>query len=140
MDEDNQEESNNAALNAEVEAVFWQLKREYALTLPDKVAMVADIIDQSRRDSDNQSLLAKMLLEIHRTKGTLGSYGFSEISELIESVEVLVLAEKTSDGHGIARVNWLKIESPLFELISSAQAQAQNARNEADRTSSGSAP
>jgi HPt (histidine-containing phosphotransfer) domain-containing protein len=117
---DHENESDYASVDAEIEAVFVQVRNEYARALPKKLGELESAIDSARKEPDRADLFSEALNEVHRMKGTLGSYAFPELAELVTSVEKLL--RQNNNGHDL----WERINPQLTAILSEASKQAKN--------------
>jgi len=106
-------------IDAEVEAVFVQVRNEYARALPKKLAELECAIESARKEPDRADLFNEALNEAHRMKGTLGSYAFPELAELVTSVEKLL--RQNNNDHDL----WHKIDPQLTAILSEASKKAE---------------
>src|SRR5271154_5024062 len=104
-DEENSEADVLLAIDAEVEAVYRQMKRDYASTLPRKIDELERTVKDAQSHPADEKQLQIALGEVHRAKGTMGSYGFPEIAELLDSLETLLQEERAASS---TRANFLK--------------------------------
>jgi HPt (histidine-containing phosphotransfer) domain-containing protein len=116
---DHENEPDYETIDAEVEAVFVQVRNEYARALPKKLAELEDAIESARKEPDRADLYSEALNEAHRMKGTLGSYAFPELADLVTSVEKL-LRQNNSD-----QSRWERINPQLTAILSEANTKAK---------------
>jgi chemotaxis protein histidine kinase CheA len=116
---DHENESDYASVDAEIEAVFVQVRNEYARALPKKLAELEKAIELARAEPERHDLLVEALNETHRMKGTLGSYAFPELAELVTSVEKLL--RQNNDDHGL----WERINPQLNAILLDANTKAK---------------
>lgn len=63
-----------------LEQILNELKAEYLATLPSKIALLEDLIHQSKWNLVTE--------ELHKLKGTGKTYGLPEVSTLCEPLEI----------------------------------------------------
>jgi HPt (histidine-containing phosphotransfer) domain-containing protein len=105
------------AIDAEIEAVFAQVKNEYRRALPERLSELIRAITQARSQSDQLAPLNHALEEAHRMKGTLGSYGFVELARSVASVEMLLRQTKEKAGQGTPLSSLWNETGPEVEMI-----------------------
>src|SRR5262249_8726410 len=80
-----------------IERVFSSMKADYAKGLTDKIKELKALVEKARNQPDDLKSLTEARTRMHRMKGTIGSYGFSEISSQLGVIEVaLEKIEKAS--------------------------------------------
>jgi HPt (histidine-containing phosphotransfer) domain-containing protein len=123
------------AIDAEVEAVFIQVKNEYACALPSKLKELEGAIDSARAQPDQLELFTHALNEVHRMKGTLGSYGFPELAELVASIE-LILRQNHDVIEGKAPLSslWKRVNPQITAIIEEANRSAIQLSQAATKT------
>jgi HPt (histidine-containing phosphotransfer) domain-containing protein len=131
---DQDDELDYEAIDAEIEAVFAQVKNEYRRALPERLSELIRAITQARAQSDQLAPLNHALDEAHRMKGTLGSYGFVELARSVASVEMLLrqTKDKASQGTQLSSL-WNEtgpqVEKILVEALTTAERLSNSASN-----------
>jgi DNA-binding response OmpR family regulator len=97
------------------DAELQTLKAEYATCVPEKLAAIRNQVKSSRLG--NLSDLAEAGIAAHQLRGTAGSYGFSQLGDLMEGVENLLLTVQNNPSadrlwHAIYEL--LDLASELF--------------------------
>jgi len=128
----NENERDVEEIDAEVEAVFKQVQKEYALALPEKMAALNQAIHAAESQPHSDDLLVYALSETHRLKGTLGSYGFPELAELVASVEKLLRQSADKSGTKASPAFWKQIDGEIQSLLLQADQTAINLSRLAD--------
>jgi HPt (histidine-containing phosphotransfer) domain-containing protein len=128
---DQDDELDYEAIDAEIEAVFAQVKNEYRRALPERLSELIRAITEARAQSDQLAPLNHALEEAHRMKGTLGSYGFVELARSVASVEMLLRQTKDKASHGTELSSlWSEtgpeVEKILSEALQTAQTLSSN--------------
>ncbi len=75
------------AREKEIEAVFAALKADYAIGLSERITELENIVHSASSKPDDLLCLEQACDQLHQMKGTIGSYGFKEISLLIGDIE-----------------------------------------------------
>jgi hypothetical protein len=106
----------------EIEVIFTNLKTNYGLTLPEKVAELEMIVQRAQKHPEDRVFLQYACLQLHRLKGTIGSYGFLELGKLIGEIEakLQLLEPHTQDSNKI-REYWHKFDPFVKEHFSEAK-------------------
>lgn len=96
------------------------LIKQYGEKLPIQIAQIARLLDLAREAGTNAAL-EPAKSEVHRLKGTAGSYGFMDISHDLEALEQ-VLKEGTECG----ALQWFRIAALVDSLMTNAQKEASS--------------
>jgi hypothetical protein len=72
----------------QIEMMFSSLRASYALTLPTEISELELAVQRAKKQPDNKVFLQYAYLQLHRLGGTIGSYGFTELGELIKEMEL----------------------------------------------------
>lgn len=106
--------------SAEVMAALRELQEAYAEALPGLAAGLLDAVRRARADAKAKDALEMSRVLSHRLRGTAGSYGFFEISELAAGIEKLV-----NELSGVAEpqrlVLWERVEVLVLALERAAE-------------------
>jgi trehalose-phosphatase len=95
-----------------IEAVFNTLKKDYAKGLADRIKELQALVAIAIAKPDDPTSLTEARTRTHRIRGTIGSYGFTEISALLGDIEAaLETIEKTNSSGG----NHWKNAIPIIE-------------------------
>jgi HPt (histidine-containing phosphotransfer) domain-containing protein len=132
---ENKNEVDYEAIDTEIEAVFVRVKNEYARTLPKKLAELESVIDSARAEPDQPELFTNALNELHRMKGTLGSYDFPELARLVASVEKL-LRQNTDglDPKALSSSFWEQLNPQIAAIWAEGNKQAREISDSAANT------
>jgi HPt (histidine-containing phosphotransfer) domain-containing protein len=76
-------------VNAQIEKMYESLRADYARALGSKMAELKAVLALSQAHAGDQEKFTDCLMELHRMKGTLGSYGYFELSDQLAIVEDL---------------------------------------------------
>jgi chemotaxis protein histidine kinase CheA len=76
-------------VNAQIEKMYESLRAEYARNLGTRMAELKEVLAVSHAHNGDQEKFTDCLMELHRMKGTLGSYGYFELSDQLAIVEEL---------------------------------------------------
>ena len=77
-----------------------ELRREYAQTLPDKLAKLGDLVAALEATPSDPAAFEPLLMAVHRLHGSAGSYGFADISRICGDWE---LELHQARGQGVSR-------------------------------------
>jgi chemotaxis protein histidine kinase CheA len=129
MTDEKKSEADVLAIDAEVEAVYQQMKRDYASTLPGKIDELERKVMDAQSYPADEKRLQTALEEVHRAKGTMGSYGFPEIAELIHSLETLL--QKESVASSMKANFWKEADQQIKRIFARAKEKAAYFRDTA---------
>jgi chemotaxis protein histidine kinase CheA len=76
-------------VNAQIEKMYESLRADYARALGSKMAELKAVLALSQAHPGDQEKFTDCLMELHRMKGTLGSYGYFDLSDQLAVVEDL---------------------------------------------------
>jgi chemotaxis protein histidine kinase CheA len=71
-----------------IEMMFVSLRTDYAQALPKKIRELEIVVQRAKKQPEDKVFLQYAYMHLHRMKGTVGSYGFSRLSELIAEIEL----------------------------------------------------
>lgn len=72
--------------------VLNQLQQEYEESIPLKVQLLSDLIEQVKKEKSKESL-ASLREEVHKIAGNAGSFGFGEVSALCKEMDQKLVRE-----------------------------------------------
>ena len=72
--------------------VLKELQQEYEESIPQKVQLLSDLIDQVKKEKNKESLTA-LRGEAHKIAGNAGSFGFGEVSALCKEMDQKLVRE-----------------------------------------------
>jgi trehalose 6-phosphate phosphatase len=111
-----------------IESVFNRLKADYALRLPERISDLELLVEAAKNKADDLSSLTEASQQLHRLKGTIGSYGFSELSNLLGEIETaLQNIELTQPNEGDLHELWLRAAPKITNAFAKAQSAARSA-------------
>lgn len=106
-----------------IEAVFSALKDDYAGGLLKRIEELESVVEAARNKADDLGTLTDARMQVHRMKGTIGSYGFSEISSTLGEIEnCLEQIEKAHAGSENIVATWEKDFPSIAKQFSKARA------------------
>lgn len=90
-------EEDPAERERRIERVFATMRADYAKGLADKIKELKAVVEKARKQPKDMDILSEARTRMHRMKGTIGSYGFVEISSQLGKIEhALETIEKAS--------------------------------------------
>jgi trehalose 6-phosphate phosphatase len=108
------EDEDQAERERKIEAVFSTLRDSYALSLSDKLKELQAIVETAQNRPEDLKILSEARLHVHRLKGTVGSYGFTEIGSVLQEIEsALEKIENTITKNQSVTKYWLEA-APLI--------------------------
>jgi HPt (histidine-containing phosphotransfer) domain-containing protein len=81
-----------------VDEAFQQLRREYAASLPERLAEIRSDLASCREGTG--ASLASLRVRLHRLAGSGGSYGFVKLSALAREAERAIESGQSADQVG----------------------------------------
>ena len=105
---------------AELEAVLAELRAEYEITLPAKLAELAGALHAARSAEGDARAFAQARLLAHRLGGTAGSYGFFEFGRAAARIEELFT--EAQPGEALPRGGWDAVDRAFEDVKRAAQA------------------
>jgi len=114
-------------INAQIEKMYESLRAEYARNLGAKMAELKAVIALSQSNKSDQEKFTDCLMELHRMKGTLGSYGYFDLSDQIGVIEELFKSIEDFSSPTLQRfwqTNGSKVESLMQQACQKANESA----------------
>lgn len=104
------------------EVIFANLQREYVKTLENELDALEHIVMTAISKPDDISKLASARAQLHRQKGTIGSYGFTNISTLLADIEFLLHDFEKAQPDKINATNkWQQITGSVNDKFAAAR-------------------
>jgi len=106
------------------ETMFLALVTKYARVLPQKLSDLAKSIEAAKSDSANLDLLAEVRGQAHKIKGTGGSLGFRQVSELMAFIEdsTAQMPDLTGEEQELL---WSQVERKLLDAKEAGELEAK---------------
>jgi HPt (histidine-containing phosphotransfer) domain-containing protein len=82
-----------------VDEAFQQLRREYAASLPERLAELQSDLASCREGTE--ASLASLRVRLHRLAGSGGSYGFLNLSAIAREAERAIASDARHDQLGV---------------------------------------
>ncbi len=90
MTKEEEEDLDVAEANARIEEMYALLRADYRHSLPEKLRTLESVVFELDDGNADSTTFDNVLMQLHRTKGTIGSYGFTELSRMVEAIETLM--------------------------------------------------
>ncbi|PWU03160.1 MAG: trehalose-phosphatase [Candidatus Melainabacteria bacterium] len=126
-------EEDPAEREKRIERVFSSMKADYAKGLTERIKDLKTIVEKAKHQPNDLESLTEARTRMHRLKGTIGSYGFPEISFQLGVIEVaLENIEKASSLNKNLSEAWLEalpiIEASFDKALSAAASPSEIAQ------------
>jgi trehalose 6-phosphate phosphatase len=126
-------EEDPAERERRIERVFATMKDNYAKGLTERIKELKALVEKAKNQPDDLNSLTEARTRTHRMKGTIGSYGFSEISSQLGVIEVaLESVEKSSSLNKNLAESWQDaiplIENSFTKALTAATTPSQMAQ------------
>lgn len=120
-----EEDLDVAEANARIEEMYALLRADFRRSLPEKISALKLVVDVLEDTSVEQSAFENVLMQLHRTKGTIGSYGFTELSRMVEAIETLMKQAHLPPNQQVRNEEiWQTIRKQVEEIFVLAKQEA----------------
>ncbi len=116
--------SGQAAKLKDFETMFMALVTKYARVLPSKIQELSAAIEKAKASPEDAALVGEVRAQAHKVKGTGGSLGFRQVSEIMAFIEATAVAmpDKPVDEQALL---WAEIDRKLIEAQIAGEAEAK---------------
>jgi trehalose-phosphatase len=110
-----------------IEAAFKTLQADYASGLLEKIDELESIVEAAANTAGNMSNLTEARMQLHRMKGTIGSYGFADISSVLGEIEAsLQQIERFASNLDSVRTQWTGATPFIAQKFARARALVES--------------
>ena len=113
-----------SARKATIDAALAALRRDYAASLPDRVAHLTRAVRAWRAAPDDPRLCEGARDIAHRLRGTIGSFGLTELCAIVGAVEDALVRAATTRAEAGAPA-WEEIDALLLDADTCAARLSQ---------------